>query len=277
MTASTGALASGLFYRFWSASGDASAVVLISHGLGEHSGRYEHVAQAFTEKGLHVFALDHIGHGHSPGKRVYIDRFSDLTVGVSEMRDHIERQLTGLPVFLLGHSLGGLIAASVVLGAHARYAGLLLTAPAFGVPTVPPTWQLILLRVLSAVAPTLKAHEIDASKICRDSRVVDAYTADPLVNHQNIPARMVVSLFDESARVLASAGTISLPTLLLHGTEDTLTSLSASQAFVSELGSNDSRLTVYEGLYHELFNEPEKETILQTCNQWISDRLLGSV
>ena len=276
MDESTGKLGSGLFYRSWPAADQASAVVLISHGLGEHSGRYEHVAAAFNAAGFHVFALDHLGHGQSPGKRAFVSRFSELTDGVAELRAHIAHEYPSMPVYLVGHSLGGLIAASTVLGAAQDYAGLLMTGPALGVPTPPPAWQVLLLRVFSAVAPGLKALELDANAICRDPAVVDDYIADPLVHHENIPARMVVSLFDEGARVMACARDISLPVLLLHGAEDQLTSASASTEFVDMLASSDKQCTIYEGMYHELFNEPEQEAILKTCCEWITARLTSS-
>ena len=276
MDKSTGKLGSGLFYRSWPAADQASAVVLISHGLGEHSGRYEHVAAAFNAAGLHVYALDHLGHGQSPGKRAFVSRFSELTDGVAELRAHIAHEYPSMPVYLVGHSLGGLIAASTVLGAAHDYAGLLMTGPALGVPTPPPAWQVLLLRVFSAVAPGLKALELDANAICRDPAVVEDYVADPLVHHENIPARMVVSLFDEGARVMASAKDISVPVLLLHGAEDQLTSASASTEFVDMLASSDKQCTIYDGMYHELFNEPEQEAILKTCCEWITVRVTSS-
>lgn len=276
MDKSTGKLGSGLFYRSWLAADQPSAVVLISHGLGEHSGRYEHVAAAFTAAGFHVFALDHLGHGQSPGKRAFVSRFSELTDGVAELRAHIAHEHPSMPVYLVGHSLGGLIAASTVLSAAQDYAGLLMTGPALGVPTPPPAWQVLLLRVFSAVAPGLKALELDANAICRDPAVVEDYVADPLVHHENIPARMVVSLFDEGARVMASAKDISMPVLLLHGAEDQLTSASASTEFVDMLASSDKQCTIYDGMYHELFNEPEQEEILNACCEWITARVTTS-
>ena len=276
MDKSTGKLGSGLFYRSWSAADQAQAVVLISHGLGEHSGRYEHVAAAFNAAGLHAYALDHLGHGQSPGKRAFVSRFSELTDGVAELRAHIAHEHPSMPVYLVGHSLGGLIAASTVLSAAQDYAGLLMTGPALGVPTPPPAWQVLLLRVFSAVAPGLKALELDANAICRDPAVVEDYVADPLVHHENIPARMVVSLFDEGARVMASAKDISMPVLLLHGAEDQLTSASASTEFVDMLASSDKQCTIYDGMYHELFNEPEQEEILKACCEWITARVTTS-
>ena len=276
MEKSTGKLSSGLFFRSWPATSDARAVVLISHGLGEHSGRYEHVAAAFNAAGLHVFALDHLGHGQSPGKRAFISRFSELTDGVAELRAHIATECPSMQVYLVGHSLGGLIAASTVLGAAQDYAGLLMTGPALAVPTPPPAWQVLLLRAFSTVAPGLKALGLDANAICRDPAVVEDYVADPLVHHENIPARMVVSLFDEGARVMASAKEISLPVLLLHGAEDKLTSPSASTEFVDMLASSDKQCTIYDGMYHELFNEPEQEDVLKTCCEWIKARVKQS-
>ncbi|MEC8528469.1 MAG: alpha/beta hydrolase, partial [Pseudomonadota bacterium] len=113
----------------------------------------------------------------------------------------------------------------------------------------------------------------DASAVSRDQAVVDDYVADPLVHHENIPARTVVSLFDEASAVLGRASEISLPTLLLHGEEDVLTSVPASRQFMADLSATDKHITVYPGMYHELFNEPEKEEIIRTCLDWIATRL----
>ena len=273
MGASTGKLASERFFRSWSSEDTAKGVVLISHGLGEHSGRYNHVAQAFTANYLHVYALDHIGHGQSPGKRAFVESFSDLTAGVAELRSHIASEHPDLPVVLIGHSMGGLIAARTVLDAAPDYQTLILTGPLLGVPTPPPAWQTCLLRTLSALFPSAKALEIDASAVSRDQAVVDDYVADPLVHHENIPARTVVSLFDEASAVLGRASEISLPTLLLHGEQDELTSVPASRQFMADLSATDKHITVYPGMYHELFNEPEKEDIIRTCLDWIDARL----
>ncbi len=273
MGASTCKLASERFFRSWSSKDIGKGVVLISHGLGEHSGRYDHVAEAFTANHLHVYALDHIGHGQSPGKRAFVASFSDLTGGVAELRSHIALEHPDLPVVLIGHSMGGLIAARAVLDASTDYQALILTGPLLGVPTPPPTWQTWLLRMLSALFPAAKALSIDASAVSRDQAVVDNYVADPLVYHENIPARTVVSLFDEASAVLGRASEISLPTLLLHGEEDELTSVPASRQFMADLGSTDKHITVYPSMYHELFNEPEKEDIIGTCLDWIAARL----
>jgi alpha-beta hydrolase superfamily lysophospholipase len=170
--------------------------------------------------------------------------------------------------------MGGLIAARVMLDAQDDYSGLILTGPALGVPSPPPWWQVALLRVLSALMPASKALAIDAKAVSRDPSVVDAYTADPLVHHDNIPARMVVSLFDEGQFVLDNAGHITLPVLLLHGEEDQLTSVPASRQFIEALGASDKHLTIYPGMYHELFNEPERAEIIDTCIAWIRQRLV---
>ncbi|MEC8634045.1 MAG: lysophospholipase [Pseudomonadota bacterium] len=273
MGASTGKLASELFFRSWFSEDIANGVVLISHGLGEHSGRYDHVARAFTENHLHVYALDHIGHGQSPGRRAFVALFSDLTAGVAELRSHIASEHPDLPVVLIGHSMGGLIAARAVLDAPPDYQTLILTGPLLGVPAPPPAWQTWLLRTLSALFPSAKAMDINASAVSRDQAVVDDYVADPLVHHENIPARPVVSLFDEARAVLGRASEISLPTLLLHGEEDQLTSVSASRQFMADLSATDKHIMVYPDMYHELFNEPEREDIICTCLDWIAARL----
>ena len=273
MGASTGILRSELFFRSWSSEGAAKGVVLISHGLGEHSGRYDHVAQSFTASNLHVYALDHIGHGQSPGKRAFVASFSDLTAGVAELRSHIASEHPNLPVVLVGHSMGGLVAVRTVLDAAPDYQTLILTGPLLGAPTPLPAWRAWLLRALSALVPTAKALDIDASAVSRDQAVVNDYVADPLVNHEHIPARTAMSLSDQMSAVLGRANEISLPTLLLHGAEDKLTSVPASRQFMADLGADDKHITVYPGMYHELFNEPEKEDIIRSCLDWIATRL----
>lgn len=265
-------LSSGIFYRHWRVE-NAKALIIISHGLGEHSGRYQQTASDFNEAGFSVVALDHIGHGQSPGRRAYVPDFSALLNPLDELRTHVANSDPELPVFLIGHSMGGLIAASSLIDNQAQYQGAILTGPALGLPSPPPLWQVLLLRTLSRFAPTAKAFDIDSSAICRDPAVVDAYLADDLVHHQNIPARMVVSLFDEGARVLQAAPKITLPLLLLHGAKDKLTSVEASKTFVDELGSADKEITVYDTLFHELFNEPEREQIIARCRDWMDAHL----
>jgi alpha-beta hydrolase superfamily lysophospholipase len=265
-------LPSGIFYRSWPCD-DAKALILISHGLGEHSGRYDQTAADFNAAGFSVVALDHIGHGQSPGRRAYAESFAALNGPLTELRTHLKSIHPELPVFLIGHSMGGLIAASSLITHQGDYCGAILTGPALGLPAPPPLWQVLLLRALSWLVPTAKAFDIDSSAISRDAAVVEAYLADDLVHHQNIPARTVVALFDEGGRVLQEAKGITLPLLLLHGAEDKLTSVEASKTFVEQLGSSDKQITVYDGLFHELFNEPERDDIISTCITWINARL----
>ena len=265
-------LPSGIFYRSWPCQ-DAKALIVISHGLGEHSGRYQQTAADFNDAGFSVVALDHIGHGRSPGRRAYAESFAALVSPLAELRDHLTSIQPELPVFLIGHSMGGLIAASSLITDQNDYCGAILTGPALGLPAPPPLWQVLLLRALSWMTPTAKAFDIDSSAISRDAAVVEAYLTDDLVHHQNIPARTAVALLDEGGRVLQEASRISLPLLLLHGAEDKLTSVAASKTFIEQLGSSDKQITVYDGVFHELFNEPERDDIINTCIAWINARL----
>ncbi|MEQ8262455.1 lysophospholipase [Pseudohaliea sp.] len=266
-----GRLADGTFYRYWPVANPV-AVVLLAHGAGEHSGRYAAVAGWLNERGIAVLAPDHRGHGQSPGHRAHIDRFADFFEPLDALRDRIDEDYPDLPCFLVGHSMGGLIAARYLLDRRDRFTGAALSGAALAVAEPPSVVAIWINRLLAALFPRLGVLQLDASGISRDPEVVAAYRADPLVHTGKFSARLVVELFSAMGEVEKRRGELRLPLLVMHGDADAMTAPSGSEAFVAGAGSEDKTLCLYPGLYHEIFNEPERETVLADLYDWLRAR-----
>lgn len=266
-------LDSGVFYRHWPAGGTVRGVILLAHGLGEHSGRYQGFAEFFCPRGFAVVAPDHPGHGRSPGHRAHVGDFSEFLQPLLQLRALIEQWYPAAPCFLLGHSLGGLIAARLLLDAQGQFAGAALSAPALAVAEPPSALLLWINRLLSRLWPTLGMLKLDASQVSRDPQVVAEYEADPLVHHGKVSARLVAELFATMEQVNARRTEITLPLLLLHGETDVMTAPAGSRDFSEGAGSADVTLKLYPGLYHEIFNEPERLQVLGDLEQWLQQHL----
>jgi alpha-beta hydrolase superfamily lysophospholipase len=266
-------LPSGIRYRHWQPVVEPRATVLLIHGLGEHSGRYQAVAAALTARGFAVVAPDHLGHGESPGHRVFVNHFDDYLAGVRDCRQVLAQSYPDLPCFVLGHSMGGLITGRLLLEDQGQYHGALLSGPAFAAAEVPPAPVMWIGRLLAKLMPRAGMLALDGSGVSRDAEVVAAYEADPLVNHGKVTAGLGIALFDTMDRVMTGAGSITLPMLIMHGGADTLAAPIGSETFAAKVGATDFTLKVLPGLYHEIFNEPEGEEIIGQYADWIEARL----
>jgi acylglycerol lipase len=261
-----------IFWRAWSGDGDATAVVVIAHGAGEHSGRYTHVAQRLVDQGYAVYAIEHRGHGRSQGPRALIDRIDNAVADLDKLVALAGDAHPGVPLFLLGHSMGGTIALSYALAHQQRLAGLVLSGPLAALDPVPAPMR-ITARTLSAVAPRTPLIAIDSSLVSRDPAVVADYRADPLVHHGKLPARTVVELADAIEAFPGAVGAITVPTLIMYGTDDGLCPPDGSVMLSQRIGSADKTLTPYPGLYHEILNEPEREQVLDELCSWLARRV----
>lgn len=261
-------LQDGIFYRHWS-PGVVKAVILLAHGAGEHSGRYRAFAEYFCSRGIAVVAPDHRGHGESPGKRAHITRFSEFFAPLDVLFEQIRRDYPALPVFLVGHSMGGLIAARYLLSRQANFAGAVLSAPALEVPQPPSHAAIRVNRLISLLWPSLGVMQLDASGVSRDAGVVADYRADPLVHSGKFSARLVTELFGAMQDVERGRSAIKLPVLIMHGDADVMTAVNGSRQFAAQVGSADVALKIYPGLYHEIFNEPERESVLEDLHAWL--------
>jgi alpha-beta hydrolase superfamily lysophospholipase len=268
-------LPSGVFYRVWNAD-EPRATVLIAHGLGEHSGRYQHVAEALVARGLSVWAPDHPGHGKSPGHRCHIRSFDDFFPALDALRDETAAAHPDLPCFLIGHSMGGLIAGCYLVRRQARFAGAAFSGAAFEVPEPPGAMAVFINKVIAALVPTLGVLQLDASEVSRDPEVVQRYRDDPLVHSGKISARLVVELFGAIADLAERRGSLNLPVLVMHGEADVMTPAGGSQRFFDAVSSAEKTLRLYPGLYHEIFNEPEKDQVIGELCDWLDDRIEAS-
>jgi alpha-beta hydrolase superfamily lysophospholipase len=269
----SGVLGRHIFWRSWSPdSGPARAVIVLVHGLGEHSGRYDHVVARLVDAGYAAYAVDHRGHGRSDGPRAFIEDMDNAVADVHTLIDRAVAAQPDLPVFMLGHSMGGLIALRYALGHQDRLAGLVLSAALAEVNAVPKPLELV-GRALSVIAPRAPLIAIDPELVSRDSTVVADYRSDPLVHHGKIPARTAVQLADTVARLPSTVAAITVPTLILYGTADGLCPPAGSVMLGERISAPDKTITAYDGLFHEILNEPEREAVLEDIVGWLGARV----
>jgi acylglycerol lipase len=259
-----------IYYQAWLPEGDAKAVLFIVHGLGEHCGRYMNVVDHFVPLGYAVYGLDHIGHGKSEGTREFVQSFEDFTNTLTIYFNMVTEWQTGKPVFLVGHSMGGLIASHYLLDYQANFKGAVISAPAVKVSDSISQTTIIMGKILSALAPKMGLLGLDANGISRDKEVVEAYVNDPLVFHGKTPARLAAELLKAMLRVTAEAHNITLPLLIVQGGEDKLVDPDGAQMLYDKASSEDKTIKVYEGLYHEVFNEPERAIVLKDVETWLA-------
>ena len=260
-----------LFAQAWLPEGEPHAVIVIAHGLAEHGGRYAQLAERLVSLNCAAYALDHRGHGRSTGARTNIDRFSYLVSDLSSFVGRAQREHPDVPAFLLGHSMGGAVALACALRYPGNLKGLVLSAPAVAVGQAVPAFKVSIMRLLSRIAPGTGALTLPATAISRDPAVVREYEADPLVHRGAIPARTVVELLDAMAAFPESVPRLKIPVLVQHGTADSLVPLAATRPVYERLGSAKLRVVrLYDGLFHESYNEPERDRVIADLETWIA-------
>jgi alpha-beta hydrolase superfamily lysophospholipase len=260
-----------LYARAWLPEREPRAVLVISHGLAEHSGRYAELAARLVAREYAVYALDHRGHGRSSGVRANIDRFDYVVSDLGTFVGRVEREHPGAPVFLLGHSMGGAVALAVAVHKPGGLKGLVLSAPAVAAGDAVPFFKGLMVRLLSRLSPNTGALTLPAAAISRDPEVVRAYETDPLVFRGAVPARTLTELLGAMAGFPAAAPALKLPVLVQHGTGDSLVPLASVRPVYERLGSNPRlrTLRIYEGLFHEAYNEPERDRVITDLEAWL--------
>ncbi|MBN1439758.1 MAG: lysophospholipase [Anaerolineales bacterium] len=262
-----------IYYQAWMPDGDPKAVLPIVHGLGEHSGRYLNVVEYFVPRGYVVYGMDQIGHGKSEGRREYVQRFEDFSDCFTEYLGMIKQWQPGKPIFLLSHSIGGLIAAYYLLDHQAEFQGAVFSAPVVKVASHVTQTTVFMARALSLLAPTAGVLPVDPATISRDPAVVKAYVEDPLVFHGKTSARLSAEMLRALIRVSAETGKITLPFIAMQGGADRLVDPDGAQILHEKAGSKDKTLKIYAGLYHEIFNEPEREQVFRDIESWLAAHL----
>jgi alpha-beta hydrolase superfamily lysophospholipase len=249
----------------------AKAVIILVHGIGEHTGRYEHWVKKFNDRGFAFVALDLPGHGKSDGKRGHIRSYS-LT---DEMLDTLIREygktFPGLPIFLYGHSLGGGIVLDYLIRRDPRVKGAVVTSPYLRLAFEPPNYKLVLASVMESIFPSLiQPSGLVVEHISHDPAVIEKYKNDPLV-HGKISVALFNSATSAANHSLSHSENIRIPLLLLHGSDDKLTSPDASREVASKC--NHVTLKIWEGGYHELHNEPFKDEVFSYIADWLESKI----
>jgi alpha-beta hydrolase superfamily lysophospholipase len=260
-----------LFRRGWIPE-SARASVLIVHGFGEHSGRYEHVGQWFAERGFEVHAYDHRGHGRSAERRCHVDRFDEYLDDLAVVLEQVRSDAPQNPLFLIGHSMGGLVVATFARERSPSVSGVVLSGAALALP--PGNSRIRIARLIRAVLPRLRLSAgLDLAGLSSDPRVLEAYLADPLVERQ-MTASLAVELLGAVERTGPGGADVTLPLLVLHGGDDSICASEGSERFAA--AARTARFIRYPGLRHEIFNEPAFRDVLADVASFLEARLDGS-
>lgn len=263
-----------MFEQHWLPDGAARADLIIVHGYAEHSGRYEHVGAWFAERGVAVHAYDLRGHGCSGGERAFVRSFD-------EHLDDLETFLRGVgdpdrPRFLLGHSMGGGIVALYAAERDVDMHGVLLSGAVTQRPGGVAGVIASVFVLVGRVVPKMKLSKLDAAAVSRDAQVVAKYDSDPLVYREKMYAGTLSAMMRAASRIRKRTNRIGGPLLIMHGTEDALVSAEASRSLYEVAGADDKTLKLYEGLFHEILNEPERREVMADMLGWMEERMAAA-
>lgn len=261
-----------LHARRWEPEGGLRGAVCLVHGFGEHTGRYRHLAAHLTGAGYALAAFDLRGHGRSGGQRGHTPSYQVLQDDIDLLLEEARRLYPGLPLFLYGHSMGGNLALNYALRRKPQIMGVVATSPWLRLAKNPPSILLLAGRVMDRFMPSFsQPNNLDAKGLSRDPEAVRGYDSDPLVNRM-ISTRLFFSIHDAGLWALENAGEFPLPLLIMHGGADPVTSPGASIQFAQRV-EGDCTLKIWDGLYHELHNEPQKHEIIQFIVNWLDNHM----
>jgi alpha-beta hydrolase superfamily lysophospholipase len=263
--------------RAWLPESETKAVLVIIHGYAEHSGRYEHVAERLVAAQYAIYALDLRGHGLSEGDRAVVRSFDQYISDVAFFLDRVRSRHPDLPMFIVGHSMGGLIVSLYLTKRPAGLAGAVLSGPAVKAPGGGAAhigeW---VFRAIGRLFPGVGVATLDSSKVSRDPAEVEKYDADPLNYHGKMKAGLV-GAFSKAIRTLEKhAPKIDLPVAIFHGGADGLADPEGSRILHERVSSQDKTLRVYDGLFHEIFNEPERDQVLSDVIAWLDEHVAAA-
>jgi acylglycerol lipase len=260
-----------IFTRFWRPEGKVRAVIVMVPGFNSHSGYYDRPGEQFAADGFAAYAIDLRGRGHSDGERFYVKAFADYVSDVDLLVQAAKSREPGLPVYLLGHSAGGVVACVYTLDHPGEVAGLICESFAHEIPA--PDFVLAVFKGVSHLAPHAHILHLKNEIFSRDPKVVQAMNDDPLIAHETQPTQTLAEMVRADERLKKEFPLITLPVLILHGTADGATKPSGSKRFYEMAGSRDKTLKLYDGHYHDLLNDLGKETVMGDIKGWINARV----
>ena len=263
-----------IFFQNWKKSSPDGIMILV-HGIGEHSSRYRHLLEHLQDQNISVYALDHRGHGRSGGRRGHVDSFMDYIYDLKLFCNYITEENEGVPVCMLGHSMGGVIALRYALEYPEDIKSLILSAPAL-IPAIPvPAWKKTLANTFSAAVGSFTlSNGIDCSLLTHDSDEISDYENDPMV-HNRISARLYTEIIKTSAECMNRVSEITVPLLLLHGKNDMIADPASSEKIYQDASSTIKEFYIFDGLYHEIINEAreDRDRVLTLLVGWLSKQL----
>lgn len=262
-----------IFFQSWLPDNPAKAVLLIVHGLNEHSGRYDHFSDFFVNEGFAVYGMDLIGHGKSDGTRSYVKDFTSYINDLILYLEKIKQLQPGSPIFLIGHSMGGLIGAIFLIDHPGQVAGAVLSGPVVQIPDDVTPLFIALGKIVSFVFPKLGLLKIDLSGLSRNPDVVQAYKDDPLVNSGKFTARVSAEMTRSFDKVADEGSRINDPVLILHGGSDRIVNPTCSHFLYALVSSEIKEKIIYDSYYHEIYNDPGHEKVFEDVSSWINNQL----
>lgn len=258
------------FGQYWKAN-ETKAVVVLVHGMGEHSTRYVHLAKKLTSNNYSLVSFDHFGHGKTEGKRGHNPNFNAVLESITYVIDKAKELFPKQPIFLYGHSMGGNAVINYVLKINHNLKGVIATSPFLKLAFEPPKIKLAVGKLLQKIAPSITmGNELEAAHISRDKVEIDKYINDPLV-HDKISPNFSLTFIDTGKWAIANASKLQTPMYLLHGTDDKIIDYKGTQEFANN--SDNSTLKLYYGGYHELHNDLCKEEMLEDVVNWLNSQL----
>lgn len=259
-----------IFFRHWKASRQPKAIILIVHGLNSHSNYYQHFAAQLTRSGYEVYAADLRGRGQSAGERFYLADYQEVISDIDKLMNIINAAHPGLPIFLLGHSAGGVFASVYALLHQARLKGLICESFAFNLPV--PSFALAIVKFLGQVIPHTRLIKLKNEDFSRNTLLVEKMNNDPLLEGEKQPAKTMQQLLLASEYLKNDMPALKLPLLILHGTADKATRPEGSRYLMEHASSADKELKLYEGYYHDLLNDKYNEIVIKDIVQWLNKR-----
>ncbi|OOQ56781.1 alpha/beta hydrolase [Mucilaginibacter pedocola] len=266
----TGADGVRIFYRNWRVEGKPKALVLIVHGLNSHSAYYDQFALQLNEHQYEAYALDLRGRGRSNGERYYIADYHDVSKDIDQFYNIAVAAHRNVPVFLYGHSAGGVFASVFAADNQSKLRGLICASFAFRIPA--PAFAVAFIKLLSYIIPHAKLVKLKNEDFSRDQAVTDRLNNDPLMENEVQPNKTMQQLFAASKYLEAQIPQIKLPLLILHGTADKATKPEGSQYFMEHAASADKQLKLYEGHYHDLLNDKYNGIVVRDIINWLDER-----